>query len=340
MSGVKTEPNLRSLYEWLDTQVYQGNSRPANLSATIILSSYLIAPIVGAILIKKSHTNIHVSPELFWVPLGIATALSAVTMGWYYLKTRTLQKEHARLLKGSRGFVWKLYSARWSGSIEDMIGEAPAKRNLANLRVMRFGGHVERETGRCFRQFPDKLRRHGIECFEHQGVLDRVGFQEAHQLLRPVSATLTYVSYEKDRAAGNIAYIPYIVVDVFLGAVGRGLAVSEARHGIFSAAAKDTVVVAAATGEHGRNRVFQPSLERNDAREVVVSQYLPHHVAVMVPHHVADIGGHVAEFIRVHPPGGIFPHQVGHRAQIPGFEDLHELLHRLFGGVTPHHEIH
>ncbi len=127
MSGVKTEPNLRSLYEWLDTQVYQGNSRPANLSATIILSSYLIAPIVGAILIKKSHTNIHVSPELFWVPLGIATALSAVTMGWYYLRTRTLQKEHARLLKGSRGFVWKLYSARWSGTIEDIIGEGPAK---------------------------------------------------------------------------------------------------------------------------------------------------------------------------------------------------------------------
>ena len=125
-SGVKTEPELRSLYQWLDTQMYQGNNRPANLAAAIIFSSCVIAPIVGAILIKKAHTTIHVSPELFWGPLAVAAGISLATGAWYYIKSRALQQEHARLIKGSRTFVWKLYTARWSGTVGDTIGQEAA----------------------------------------------------------------------------------------------------------------------------------------------------------------------------------------------------------------------
>lgn len=119
----KSEPELRSLYEWIDLQQHGSGPNRAGLVGGIVgatggVMGGMIGVLVGAL---------NVSPALGVTgPLAVWAVISSITVGWY-LRTRTEQeKALVQTVAEMRSFYWRLLSARWQGNISGLIGEASA----------------------------------------------------------------------------------------------------------------------------------------------------------------------------------------------------------------------
>src|ERR1700733_8339407 len=91
----KAEPELKSLYEWLDGEAYYSN-RKLSLMIIGVTFAYLTAFVVGASLFKFYHTGAHSAPMLMVLPMLVATAASVGGIAWYLRTTTLEQKEHTR----------------------------------------------------------------------------------------------------------------------------------------------------------------------------------------------------------------------------------------------------
>jgi len=125
-SGMRSEPELRSLYEWLDTQTNYAGGKAGAIVGAVTGCSFAIAVTLGVILMKSAHGGMHSTPGLMLWPLAGASIMTAGTWAWYFVKSTANQKEHWRRAGGIRSFVWKLWSARWSGNVSGAIGEPSA----------------------------------------------------------------------------------------------------------------------------------------------------------------------------------------------------------------------
>ncbi|MDR3690754.1 MAG: hypothetical protein P4L46_15360 [Fimbriimonas sp.] len=125
-SGLRNEPELRSLYEWLDTQTNYAGSKIGAIVGTVAGISFGIAMFLGVVLLKASHLPLRESPAYMIVPMVGAIAVTMGTWAYMYARATAGQKEHWRRLGGSRSFVWKLWSARWSGNLAGTIGKESA----------------------------------------------------------------------------------------------------------------------------------------------------------------------------------------------------------------------
>lgn len=122
----KTETDLVSLYEWLDSQSnYAGTKRDWILSSAI-MASYGIALFASLGFYKGNHLKVHNAPGMFFWSMGAATVATALAIAWYYWTGSKEAREHRRQIGSAQSFIWKLYSARWRGSIKGLIGEDAA----------------------------------------------------------------------------------------------------------------------------------------------------------------------------------------------------------------------
>lgn len=125
-SGMRNEPELRSLYEWLDTQTNYAGGKAGAILGAVSGVSFGFAILIGVLLLKGNHTGLHSNPGMMLWPLTGATVVTLATWAGLYLKASSSQKEHWRLTGGARSFAWKLYSARWSGNVGGTIGQESA----------------------------------------------------------------------------------------------------------------------------------------------------------------------------------------------------------------------
>jgi len=123
---MRNEPELRSLYEWLDTQTHGGSGKQGAIVGSVVGCSFAIAVMLGVLLLKNAHGGMHSTPWLMLGPIAGATLLSVATCGWVFLKSASKRRETWRRLGGTRSFVWKLWSARWSGNVGGLIGQESA----------------------------------------------------------------------------------------------------------------------------------------------------------------------------------------------------------------------
>ena len=134
----KTEPDLLSLYEWVDTQSNYGGSKRDWILSTIIAISYSVALFLSLGYYKLNHIKVHDSPWLLLVSLGGATFVTFLAIGWLSWSGSQELREHRRQVGAAQSFLWKLYSARWQGSIKSLIGEEAALAlNSAAYDVLR-----------------------------------------------------------------------------------------------------------------------------------------------------------------------------------------------------------
>jgi len=123
-TGVHNEPELRSLYEWIDQQWNNSSSQVGNITGLVTGGSFILAAIVGVILAKATHTSIHENRWLMLGPMSIAATVSVLTGTFLYVRASASQKAHWRKVGSSRSVVWKLYNARWTGNVADTFGKA------------------------------------------------------------------------------------------------------------------------------------------------------------------------------------------------------------------------
>jgi hypothetical protein len=123
---MRSEPELRSLYEWLDTQTNYAGGKAGAIVGSVVAFTFVAATVLGVVLLKSTHLGLRSAPGLILWPIVVASAISFGTWGYYYYKATSRQKDHWRRAGGTRSFVWKLWSARWSGNVSNSIGEPSA----------------------------------------------------------------------------------------------------------------------------------------------------------------------------------------------------------------------
>jgi hypothetical protein len=134
----KTETDLVSLYEWLDSQSNHGGTKRDWILTSVILVCYGIALFASLGFYKGNHIKVHDSPGVFLWSMGGATLATMLAIAWYYWTGSKEVREHRRQIGAAQSFIWKLYSARWRGSIKGLIGEEAAlSLNAAAYDVLR-----------------------------------------------------------------------------------------------------------------------------------------------------------------------------------------------------------
>jgi len=119
----KSEPELRSLYEWLDSERFYVSRKRAGLIAGVV-GTYFVAIMCGLAMFLLAEPN--ANPWLFSGPLFVATMISGIAIAWYIRSTTAEQKEHCRRLGMAHNFMWQLYIARWQGVVKETLGEPSA----------------------------------------------------------------------------------------------------------------------------------------------------------------------------------------------------------------------
>ena len=97
-TGVRSEPELRSLYEWIDAQTNYSGTKAGNTLGLVVGLSFIIAAIMGVVIAKATHTSIHENKGLMLWPMSGATIVSLSTAAALYFRATASQKAHWRKL--------------------------------------------------------------------------------------------------------------------------------------------------------------------------------------------------------------------------------------------------
>jgi hypothetical protein len=118
----KSEPELRSLYEWIDQQTHGQTTgdRRGGIAGGVVGAIWgvmggLIGILAGALQINPAIA--------VTVPVVCAVFASTAVLIWYLRGRTESDKAVARTTAEMRGFFWKLMSARWQGNVKGLIGE-------------------------------------------------------------------------------------------------------------------------------------------------------------------------------------------------------------------------
>ena len=121
----KNEPELRSLYEWIDSRAMNnGYGKEWGIWGGVTGLLFGVAgPTVGVLASTNASAPPAVMAMMIGIPLGTAALASAV-MGWVmYRRQSPARREANRAMADARTFAWQLVSARWQGNIKGLIGE-------------------------------------------------------------------------------------------------------------------------------------------------------------------------------------------------------------------------
>ncbi len=119
----KTEPDLRSLYEWLDTQAQYSSSPRSAICGAIIGTSWGLCGASIGVLAGAFHIHPIISVA---IPITVAAAATITAVVWSVRGRTQADKALARTNAEMRGFLWKMISARWQGNIKGILGEPSA----------------------------------------------------------------------------------------------------------------------------------------------------------------------------------------------------------------------
>lgn len=126
-SWLPTEPDLRSLYEWLDTNGVQHRQRKAFRTWGIASGvSYALAGAAIGVFTGVMHVPAATHPEIIGVPLVVAALSSAISGVVIAVKNRRGNDLSSQAFHEARMFTWQLISARWKGSVKRTIGNERA----------------------------------------------------------------------------------------------------------------------------------------------------------------------------------------------------------------------
>ncbi|MGV3616411.1 MAG: hypothetical protein ACO1SV_13860 [Fimbriimonas sp.] len=124
MSFGRQEPELASLYDWIDSGMSQTHyGRDWGIWGGVTgglcgLAGSSIGITVGAMGIDPG-TN----PAVLIAPFTVAL-LGSGLLGLYFLRRQTPAQRAARkAMADARNFTWQLVSARWQGNLKGLIGE-------------------------------------------------------------------------------------------------------------------------------------------------------------------------------------------------------------------------
>lgn len=115
----KAEPELRSLYDWIDLQQHSaGSSRGSTVGALIGASSGLMGATIGIL------CGAFRFPPLIGVgiPLALWGGMAVAILVWYARSRTDQDRALSQTVSEMRTFYWKLMTARWQGNILEMIG--------------------------------------------------------------------------------------------------------------------------------------------------------------------------------------------------------------------------
>jgi hypothetical protein len=123
MWWAKAEPELRSLYEWIDLQQQNSGNNRAGIAGGIV--GGLGGVMGGSIGLLVGGMGL--SPSIgVTVPLVSWAILSLGVVAWYLRSRTETEKTLARTVAEMRSFYWRLMSARWQGNVAAMIGQDSA----------------------------------------------------------------------------------------------------------------------------------------------------------------------------------------------------------------------
>ena len=125
-SWTKSEPELRSLYEYIDLRSAGTCTKQSWLILGVSVASFTIAFATSITYLKTHHLKIHDAPGWFFGPLGIASAITALLAFWYFAREKPEQREHRKRVWKAQSYTSKLSMARWSGNVKEKLGEKEA----------------------------------------------------------------------------------------------------------------------------------------------------------------------------------------------------------------------
>jgi len=123
-SWLRSEPELRSLYEWLDNEgPHKDNGRRWGIWGAITGTSFGLAGGTIGIIAGVMGIDPGQHPTALIVPLAVAGMISLSSAAIIHHRQRKESHEVQRLMADARMFTWQLISARWQGSLKNMLGE-------------------------------------------------------------------------------------------------------------------------------------------------------------------------------------------------------------------------
>lgn len=163
---MKSEPDLQSLYQWLDSEAPQlGGQREWGVwggitGASFGISGSAIGIMAGALQIDPARF-----PIIIAAPLTFATTISVAAAIITFQHRQKRMGETGRALREARQFTWMLVAARWQGGIKGMLGE---ERALAL-------NEGARQVIRCHQALRSSSWRGVGDATEYAAVRERVG---------------------------------------------------------------------------------------------------------------------------------------------------------------------
>ncbi len=118
----KSEPELRSLYEWIDLQSHGQTIGDKRGGLAGGIAGGIWGLMGGAIGIMAGALQIHPGVAV-GVPVAIGAVASMGVLVWYLRGRSEAEKAIARTTAEMRTFFWKLMSARRQGNVKSLIGE-------------------------------------------------------------------------------------------------------------------------------------------------------------------------------------------------------------------------
>lgn len=129
-SRYKTEPDLRSLYEWLDTEFHRhAPGQEWGIWGGITGAVFGLAGGSMGMLGGLFHIDLETNPGLTVLPMVFA-ALVSCTAAVFTARTSRQRNagrsEMRRTLNEARHFLWRLVAARRHGMVKEFLGESCA----------------------------------------------------------------------------------------------------------------------------------------------------------------------------------------------------------------------
>ncbi|MEZ0325061.1 MAG: hypothetical protein ACAH95_04085 [Fimbriimonas sp.] len=120
--GAKSEPELRSLYEWIDQQTHGQTVGDRRGGIAGGVAGGIWGLVGGSIGILAGALQIGPAISVA-VPIIVGAVASSAVLVWYLRGRTEGDKAIARTTAEMRGFFWKLMSARWQSNVKGLIGE-------------------------------------------------------------------------------------------------------------------------------------------------------------------------------------------------------------------------
>lgn len=129
------EPDLRSLYEWIDTQFHNAGGRRGTILGVAIGGSAVLCGGAISILLAVLHTGPAIGVAL---PCAVFLAAGLSALGWFFLSRSPAERALAKAVQEMQRVWFRLLFSRWSGNVQGLMGSDGARvLNDAANQVLR-----------------------------------------------------------------------------------------------------------------------------------------------------------------------------------------------------------